>query len=181
MEAEAAAHTASHLLDLPIECVVSILRDTRLVDILRFSEASDSAHALAGDGQLWEPLFRARHWTGGPQSAQPPEKPNEPGAWRVAYRRAARTESPVVLQISEFRSLAGFARDTSPLPTACIQSEVSIRVDDALAAIGLYQSAAAGVQTPLRGADVILVLGPLDGLSPTAPFDRRGAGATSKL
>ena len=154
--------SSPHLLELPVECVVHVLREASLISILRFSEASKSAHDHAGDAELWRPLFDARSWTGGSLSAPPPPKPTEPGAWRSAYRRAARAESPVVLQLSDFRTLAGFARDTAPMPASCSSADVGPRVDAALSAIGLWQPDAGSSQTPLSGADVILVIGTLD-------------------
>ena len=141
--------SCSHIFDLPSDLVITALRCLRLTDILRFSEASHSAHGVAGDQCLWEPLFLSRRWSSS-AVARAPTNNAEPGAWRAAYRKAARTESPIVVQLTDFRGLAGFARDTAPTPFP------GRSIDAALSSIGLVGTSA------LRGADVILVVNAVD-------------------
>ena len=141
--------SCSHIFDLPSDLVITALRCLRLTDILRFSEASHSAHGVAGDQCLWEPLFLSRRWSSS-AVARAPTNNAEPGAWRAAYRKAARTESPIVEQLTDFRGLAGFARDTAPTPFP------GRSIDAALSSIGLVGTSA------LRGADVILVVNAVD-------------------
>ena len=156
-QAESTPSNTPHLLDLPAEVLVAALCDCRVCDILRFSEVSSVAHTISGDAQIWEPLFRARHWLGG-SVVQLPSVPTE---WRAAYCKAARTESPFVLQLEDFRTLAGFARDLQPTaaglwwPTR--EHVVADAIDAAISAVGHLGT------EQLRGADVIVVVGVLDG------------------
>lgn len=165
------------LLDvLPVETLSTILRECRLPDICMFSEVSKFANSIAGDNALWKPLFEMRRWNGG--SALSPENPHSAGAWREAYRRAARAESPLVIHLTELRMLMGWAKDRRPLAVGRESQKldaVGDIIDTALAELGLADrndasraSAAAAAATdapgpPLRGMDVIVVVNVLDG------------------
>jgi hypothetical protein len=163
---------ARNLVDLGEDCLVAILRQCRIPDILRFSECSHSSWSSAGDNQIWKPLFTARRWAGAAHGAEH----ERAGAWRTAYRMAARAESPIVIEISELRCIAGFARDGEPTAVRLRRrnfDDVRDVVDAAVCAIGLASAdEGTGLSTgdrPLEGADCILVVGVNDGAADVAP------------
>ena len=166
------------LFELGQDCVVAILRHCTMPMILRFSESNKAAHGLAGDNQIWRPLYEARRWTG---VVAERVQSKEDDDWRIAYRKAARAESPLVLQMTEFRALIGFAKDGEPTVVGpplvrlhdsaeAVNMAVGPIIDAALCAIGLraYDRAA----KPLLGADVVLLVGASDGSDEMEPLLR---------
>jgi hypothetical protein len=107
-----------------------------------------------------------------------PRTVNQHG-WRAAYPRTARLESPLILQLSSFRSLVGFAHDARPTASSRLIDKAAAdaadaAVGDALRSLGLTGAC------PLRGADVVVVSAVSDresGLEPTlcSLFERGAA------
>ena len=151
-------------MDLPAECVGNVLRFCSLREVLSFSECGRSSDDVAGQDDIWRPLYERRRWAVYADDQNPVTH-----EWRAAYRRTARLESPLVLQLSSFRCLVGFARDAGPTPAGQLLSpdKVEEAVDSALRVIGL-----SGVTRPLRGADVIAIIDVLDGEEHAEPILR---------
>ena len=165
---------SGHLLALPMELLVHILSFLSLTSVLRFSECGRAPDAFAGEDDIWRPLFERRSWA----NVVVPRTVNQHG-WRAAYRRTARLESPLILQLSSFRSLVGFARDARPTASSRLIDKAAAdaadaAVGDALRSLGLTGAC------PLRGADVVVVSAVSDresGLEPTlcSLFERGAA------
>ena len=141
---------SGQLLALPMELLVHVLSFLPLTSVLRFSECGRAPDAFAGEDDIWRPLFERRSWAN-----VVPRTVNQHG-WRAAYRRTARLESPLILQLSSFRSLVGFARDARPTASSRLIDKAATdaadaAVGDALRSLGLTGAC------PLRGADVVVV------------------------
>ena len=150
------------ILDLPIELIAELCTHVTLSSLQRFSEASHGAlHATSQDG-IWRALFAKRHWTCALALAMTEVMPPE-GGWRAAYQRAARAESPLVLQPDTFRTLVGFARDERPVASRCCEPSGGLgeALDAALGRVGLLRSGVDGGvgAAPLRGAHVVVIVG----------------------
>eukprot|EP00900_Chrysochromulina_parva_P003829 jgi/Chrpa1/13447/Chrysochromulina_OHIO_Genome00011025-RA len=140
---------SGHLLALPMELLVHVLPFLSFTSVLRFSDGA-----------------------AGPRTV------NQHG-WRAAYPRTARLESPLILQLSSFRSLVGFAHDARPTASSRLIDKAAAdaadaAVGDALRSLGLTGAC------PLRGADVVVVSAVSDresGLEPTlcSLFERGAA------
>ncbi len=144
----------THLLDLPPECIGTVLVFLDLHSVLAFVAsglaAKDAAEQL---DEVWRGLHRARAWA---SPAMASELARGAPSWRAAYVQAARASSPLVLQLSSFRCLCGFAKDASPRATAGVGSgegAVGAAIDAAIRELGLPS---------IEGAEVCLVYSPLD-------------------
>ena len=136
------------LLDLPTECVMSVVQRLPLGSVLGFSLCCKLGQSCAESDEVWRPLFEARDW------ARPVRGSVEPGGWRSEFAWQIRSESPLIIQMSALRSLVGFAsghglphRQPRPL---CGSSGAPVRrrgrlvldsiaqhVDELLAAVGV--------------------------------------------